>query len=903
MHRTTPTLKSGTEFVLFYRRNEPTAVQERIEVTYDQSKPGSCVDKQHTNDMEMQEKTPEKSSKMPYIKCASDSLNVITNCKKNATVSLKRKIKFKIAESLAVTDTTGDSESTKKQKISCVSPPLTSCVIDSPSAKENKLIFANQSLQETDFVKSPFHKYGKKLSFKERFKSRRILNRLNVKKRSDLPPKQSYLFDHIKMLEKKVKQVQLLLKKCKGDKSKLESESEKKMLKTLESALSPSMYRLVCSNIRFKKKGTKAKGRRWSAEEKLDMVQLYKSSPRSYELLRSMINLPSKRTLISLINKLELQPGINKQIFQQLKDYGQTMDPLDKFVNLVFDETLIKKSLVFNKKRGLIDGYVDHGSFGRENKIANQALIFLIHGIHNNWTMPLHYTFADKTTPSAIMKDLIIEVIRELREAGFTVVSCCCDQGSTNRGALKLLGASEEKPYFILDGQQVICIFDPSHILKCTRTGLRKHGVVIDGLRVNWETIRETKKLDNSSRVQSLSHIDQRQLDPQRKELMRDIFAIHIISNRVAAAIFREIRLKKLPKSAAGAALFLERLNKVFDTLNSGSQTDFKSVYRNPVTNTSRHLAMWEAAIPWIQSWKFVDNNGKDLPNKSSWIWTIRGVQLIWNKLQTYGLTELATRHLSSDCIENFNGQIKSSCGSNPKPNVTQFQYAFKGALINAKKPPHSLKSNCEDDRSYQLTDLSSLLYADFDVEESTPVQEEHISDHSEDEETDLVLDDLNKVEYQNGSVIARKILITMTTKTKCTECKGSMYVKCRNELSPCTLKYHQSLDHDKSISAQNRYFPSQNFTRNFSQGVVFVDRLLPKFGHREDLYTFVSKKLEKTLHLSWLGCQEHSNALKSVFLEHIIHFSSNKFCTNRNGYLETVDDPEQMYDDDDEDP
>lgn len=44
-----------------------------------------------------------------------------------------------------------------------------------------------------------------------------------------------------------------------------------------------------------------------------------------------------------------------------------------------------------------------------------------------------------------------------------------CDMGTTNVKALDLLGCTADQPHFNHEGNRIISIFDPPHLLKCTR--------------------------------------------------------------------------------------------------------------------------------------------------------------------------------------------------------------------------------------------------------------------------------------------------------------------------------------------------------------------------------------------------------------------------------------------------
>ncbi|KAH9641539.1 hypothetical protein HF086_002226 [Spodoptera exigua] len=136
-------------------------------------------------------------------------------------------------------------------------------------------------------------------------------------------------------------------------------------VKKLSEKITPAFSLLLQGQIRnFKKKVT---GRRWSKEEKITALRIYKRSPTCYRLLRRLFPLPSISTLKTLLRKLPFGVGINKPIFTVLKRFAVTQAPSD---TLMFDEMSIKKHLQYNPKDDIIEGYQDHGTHGRSSATA-----------------------------------------------------------------------------------------------------------------------------------------------------------------------------------------------------------------------------------------------------------------------------------------------------------------------------------------------------------------------------------------------------------------------------------------------------------------------------------------------------------------------------------------------------
>lgn len=112
-------------------------------------------------------------------------------------------------------------------------------------------------------------------------------------------------------------------------------------------------------------------------------------------------------------------------------------------------------SMISRKKNNKV---VDLGTLGRTCEIANHALVSL-----QNFSR------------------LLIEITNELQKIGLKVMATICYQGIANRTAIKLLVSDKSitrpGPYFYVNSQKVLMIFDSPHILKYTRNAFLKYNI------------------------------------------------------------------------------------------------------------------------------------------------------------------------------------------------------------------------------------------------------------------------------------------------------------------------------------------------------------------------------------------------------------------------------------------
>ncbi|KAF9806447.1 hypothetical protein SFRURICE_001242, partial [Spodoptera frugiperda] len=93
------------------------------------------------------------------------------------------------------------------------------------------------------------------------------------------------------------------------------------------------------SGLRQSKKHPK--GHRFTLDEKILALSLYKPSPKAYRLLSQICVLPRKSTLNKLMRNIFLLPGPNEMIFEHLKKRVNKMPEIHKYCTVIFDEMAI----------------------------------------------------------------------------------------------------------------------------------------------------------------------------------------------------------------------------------------------------------------------------------------------------------------------------------------------------------------------------------------------------------------------------------------------------------------------------------------------------------------------------------------------------------------------------------
>ncbi|RVE41902.1 hypothetical protein evm_013452 [Chilo suppressalis] len=272
--------------------------------------------------------------------------------------------------------------------------------------------------------------------------------------------------------------------------------------------VTPSLALMLQGELKNAKR--KYTGRRWTSEQKIIALRLYKRSPATYHLLRRLWCLPAPSTLKNILRNFHLTVGINEKVFKTLKKYSLTQDPINNEYVLMFDEMSIKKHLFYNIKEDKVEGYQDHGNHGRSPHEATHALVFMVAGIRKKKKQPVAFYLSSSNVTADRLSVLIKEVLSQCFESGINIAATVCDMGGVNRRALTVLGASKEAPFITFKCHEVVTLFDSPHLLKCFRnmflkynirckTNITSNNVAGQGL-AKWNHIEMFYEIDNDGR-------------------------------------------------------------------------------------------------------------------------------------------------------------------------------------------------------------------------------------------------------------------------------------------------------------------------------------------------------------------------------------------------------------------
>jgi hypothetical protein len=138
------------------------------------------------------------------------------------------------------------------------------------------------------------------------------------------------------------------------------------------------------------------------------------------------------------------------------------------------------------------------------------------------------------------------EVLGACQNVGLHVVATVCNMGTNNVKATKLLGSSRAHPFFQFQNQATATIYDPPHLLKCTRDLFLKYDVQFETEQMEsqlpviakWEQTENIYKQEIHFMICKLSKLTETYLAPFTQCAMKVILATQIMSHTVAVAIY-----------------------------------------------------------------------------------------------------------------------------------------------------------------------------------------------------------------------------------------------------------------------------------------------------------------------------------------------------------------------------
>lgn len=89
------------------------------------------------------------------------------------------------------------------------------------------------------------------------------------------------------------------------------------------------------TKLQMRETQKKNKGRRFTIDEKILSLSLYKRSPKCYRMLSMMFTLPSAKTLHNVLNSVSITTGISPIVMKVLQEKVDKLKPLERYYTII----------------------------------------------------------------------------------------------------------------------------------------------------------------------------------------------------------------------------------------------------------------------------------------------------------------------------------------------------------------------------------------------------------------------------------------------------------------------------------------------------------------------------------------------------------------------------------------
>jgi hypothetical protein len=506
-----------------------------------------------------------------------------------------------------------------------------------------------------------------------------------------------------------------------------------------------------------------------------------------------------------MTQNFQFHAGLNDNVFEGLKFKVDSLKDIDKNCCLCLDEMSIKSHLFYIIGNDEVIGFEDLGK-GKTFKPALNSLVLMIKGIYSNWKLPLAYYFTHNSCKGRELQNIIEECIQKLKTINLSVKVVVNDMGSSNICVSNILNVTPERPFFTVDGEDVVYMFDVPHLLKATRNMLMKHIFYFDGKSTSWSHVVNFYNKDKSALNRLAPKLTDAHVHPSKPEKMKVFLAAHVLSARVAAAMTTYVALGELPPEATATIECIERFDKLFDILNSIRTKDAKE-FNRAFKGLDYQINFLNDMSLFLNNVKVFSKKNIDVTNRikciRGWKISIKAVIHLWYQcLKPCGFEFLLTRRLCQDALENFFGSVRQQAGNSINPTPIQFQRAFR-KLFNLKLFCSTGSENCAQDLEKILNvEINKVnRYNDATAgDTSSNIVEIKDCDYQ------LHAVEQNSIRYTCGYLI-RKCL----TVHKCDICEK--YANEHQDLDETTLYSHFRAYQNKNMDTfGNLYMPNNNF-------------------------------------------------------------------------------------------
>ncbi|XP_047988471.1 uncharacterized protein LOC125228066 [Leguminivora glycinivorella] len=328
------------------------------------------------------------------------------------------------------------------------------------------------------------------------------------------------------------------------------------------------------------------KGIRFSLEEKVIGLSIMKQSPKCYRFLQRIFILPSKTTLNTLLQNVNIEAGINTQVFDVIKQEVSEWNEAKKMCSIIFDEMKLDAGIHYSRKRDNITGFVELSE--KTNHLADHALAFMIKGAVHKWQQPVAYYFSEGAASGPQMKAIIKDIVAAVCETGLQPIALISDQGTSFQSAFKSLQEETKRSQILagqntddtihLNGHSLSVVYDPPHLIKGVRNNFLTKHIIMDGKVSKWQDLVDVYRTDcRHAQARLLHKLNDEHILPAKIKKMKVKNCVRVFSQTMAAALSYTASFSHYADGTpvcatlSNTAELVAFLDDLFDSVNGGS--------------------------------------------------------------------------------------------------------------------------------------------------------------------------------------------------------------------------------------------------------------------------------------------------------------------------------------------
>lgn len=442
--------------------------------------------------------------------------------------------------------------------------------------------------------------------------------------------------------------------------------------------------------------------RHWADEDIASALTLRSMSRKCYEYLRKVkgIPLPSKSTLNARARDFPCEPGILHAVLSLMKSTSETMTQMERVAVLSFDEMSISSE--WNYDKGSDTLFKPH----------DKVMVYMVRGLVGNWKQPVYFNFDE-----SYRKKVLLNIIKEVENAGYPIVAIVHDMGPTNLRLWKdfKIDPTESKTCSFQNpfaDRNIFLFADVPHLLKLIRNNFIDSGFdLANGAHVSDAAIRKIMSMKKTEYC-LIPKISELHLNVYGQQRQRVKYAAHLLSESCSKAITFFLDKGTLKSGDfRETADFIDLVDKWFDVLNSSRQWAEKKTRNAFGVHLDEQKQILYKMMYVARTMRVRQPKRKGLfPFQKGLLVSSQSLLGLYVMLkEKFNIEYILTRKLNQDCLEHMFGCIRQMEGTFDHPNAITFKNRLKKLLLGRNAKLLAIHANCEEEEFEDFNPLSSL--------------------------------------------------------------------------------------------------------------------------------------------------------------------------------------------------